>query len=217
MPSMEHSDQPPPRRTPGEIAAEQTAAAKADLRARLLSARAAALDTDRRAADATGLCRQVMALPELATADTVAAYTSIGSEPPTGELLPALRAAGLRVLLPVLRPDSDLDWAAYTGPASLSRGPRGLREPAGPRLGREAVARAQVILVPALAVDVRGVRLGRGGGSYDRALARVPAGWFIAALLYDGEVLRQVPAEPYDRPVTAAVTPTQLHRFPVDR
>jgi 5-formyltetrahydrofolate cyclo-ligase len=80
-------------------------------------------------------------------------------------------------------------------------------------LGRDAVATADVVLVPGLAVDRTAMRLGRGGGSYDRALGRVPVGTFVCTLLYDGEVLDEVPAEPHDRPVTAVVTPSGLTRL----
>ena len=127
-------------------------------------------------------------------AATVAAYVSVGQEPGTGPLLDLLAAAGKRVILPVLLPDNDLDWAAYDGPDSLVAAGRGLLEPAGRRLGPEAVATADVVLAPALAVDRTGMRLGRGGGSYDRALGHVPVGTFVCALLYDGELLDRVPA-----------------------
>ena len=125
------------------------------------------------------------------------------ASPAPAPLLDALRAAGKRVLLPVLLPDLDLDWAAYAGPARRWR-PRGcgLLEPVGPRLGVDAVATADVVLVPGLAVSADGDRLGRGGGSYDRALARVPVGTFTCVLLYDDEVGVDVPVEPHDRPVT---------------
>jgi 5-formyltetrahydrofolate cyclo-ligase len=112
------------------------------------------------------------------------------------------------VLVPVLREDLDLDWAIYETREQLSPGARGLRVPDGPRLGVAAVADADVVLVPALAVGDDGARLGRGGGSYDRALARVPAGRPRTALLYDGELLPGVPAEPHDQRVTGVVTPS---------
>jgi 5-formyltetrahydrofolate cyclo-ligase len=162
--------------------------------------------------DAAALARHLLDCPEVRRAATVAAYVSIGQEPGTGPLLELLAAAGKRVVLPVLLPDNDLDWAAYTGPQDLVAAGRGLLEPAGPRLGPEAVATADVVLVPALAVDRGGMRLGRGGGSYDRALGRVPVGTFVCALLYDGEVLDEVPREPHDRPVTAVATPSGVTR-----
>ncbi|MEU6330878.1 5-formyltetrahydrofolate cyclo-ligase [Streptomyces sp. NPDC047049] len=147
---------------------------------------------------------------------TVAAYVSIGGEPSTRALLDRLRAAGVRVLLPVLLPDNDLDWALYEGAERLVRAGRGLLEPDGDRLGPEAVTRADVVLLPGLAVDHGGLRLGRGGGSYDRVLARLEragARASLVVLLYDAEVLAEVPAEPHDRHVHAAVTPSAVHRF----
>jgi 5-formyltetrahydrofolate cyclo-ligase len=137
---------------------------------------------------------------------TVAAYVSVGREPGTGLLLEALHAAGKRVLLPVLRADNDLDWAVFTG--ALEPASRGLLEPTGQRLGIEAVAGADVVLVPGLAASTDGDRLGRGGGSYDRALARVGAGVPIGVLLHDDEASLVVPTEVHDRRVTHVVTPT---------
>ena len=139
-------------------------------------------------------------------AATVAAYVSVGSEPGTGLLLDALLDAGKRVVVPVLRPDNDLDWAAYTGPTSIRKAVRGLLEPAGARLGVDAVRTADVVLVPGLAASASGDRLGRGGGSYDRALARVEAGTPVAVVLYDDEVGLAVPTDPHDVRVGFALT-----------
>ncbi len=162
---------------------------------------------------ARALATELTQLPEVRRAATVAAYVSIGSEPGTGPLLAALSAAGKRVILPVLLPDGDLDWAAYDGDESLAPARLGLLEPVGPRLGVDAVATADVVLVPGLAVSPTGLRLGRGGGSYDRALGRVPVGTFTCCLLLDHEVGLDVPVEPHDRPVTAVATPTGVVRF----
>ena len=147
-----------------------------------------------------------MDAPEVRRAATVAAYVSVSSEPGTGPLLEPLRAAGKRVILPLLQPDNDLDWAAYDGPESLHTARRGLLEPAGRPLGPDALATADVVLVPGLAVGRDGTRLGRGGGSYDRALARVPVGTFVCVLLNSEEVLDTVPRDDHDRPVTAVAT-----------
>lgn len=141
---------------------------------------------------------------------SVAGYVPVGSEPGAGAALPeALREARIELLLPLFRANRELDWARYTGPDSLVAGPRGLREPppdAG--LGLDAVASVELIVVPALAVGLDGGRLGRGAGCYDRALARVPAGVPIVALVYDDDIMTGVPTEPHDRPVTDVVTPT---------
>ncbi|MFJ6790927.1 5-formyltetrahydrofolate cyclo-ligase [Streptomyces angustmyceticus] len=176
------------------------------------------------AATGEALARRTLELDELAGPvptgaggpPTVAAYVSIGGEPSTRALLDRLRDAGVRVLLPVLLADNDLDWAPYEGAERLVRAGRGLLEPDGPRLGPEAVTGADVVLLPGLAVDRGGLRLGRGGGSYDRVLARLEragARASLVVLLYDAEVLAEVPAEPHDRRVHAAVTPSAVHRF----
>lgn len=136
---------------------------------------------------------------------TVAAYAPVGTEP-GGNLTQALSDAGHSVLLPVVRKDLDLDWAMFTGAWHTTA--RGLSEPDSESLGLRAVTRARVLVVPGLAVGVDGARLGRGGGCYDRALARVAPGVPVIALLHDGEFPRSVPSEAHDRPVTAVVTPS---------
>lgn len=161
---------------------------------------------------ARAIAGHLLATTEVRRAATVAAYASVGNEPGTTAVLETLLEAGRRVILPVLMPGGDLDWAVFHG--DLMPAGRGLLEPAGPRLGPDAVATADVVLTPGLAVDQSGMRLGRGGGSYDRALARVPVGTFTCALLYDEEVLDAVPADDHDRRVVAAATPRRLIRFP---
>jgi 5-formyltetrahydrofolate cyclo-ligase len=103
-------------------------------------------------------------------------------------------------------PDLDLDWAVYDGPAALAPAARGLYEPTGPRLGRDAIRTADVVLVPGLGVSPAGERLGQGGGCYDRVLPRVPAGTPVAVVLFDDEVGVAVPAEPHDVRVGFALT-----------
>jgi 5-formyltetrahydrofolate cyclo-ligase len=149
----------------------------------------------------------VLELPEVAAAGTIAAYYSVGSEPDTHGLIFALWKRGSYVILPVLLPDGDLDWASYEGPDSLAPGPRGLLHPTEPVRGTGTVARADIVLVPALAVDVNGYRLGRGGGSYDRVLARVGPRVPAIALLYDDELLPAVPTEPHDQRVSHVARP----------
>jgi 5-formyltetrahydrofolate cyclo-ligase len=166
---------------------------------------------------ARAITAHVLAAPDVRRAATVAAYVSIGTEPGTTALLESLTqpdtGVGKRVILPVVQPDLDLDWSVYHGPTSLAPARMGLLEPAGPRLGVEAIATADVVLVPGLAVSRTGDRMGRGGGCYDRVLARVPVGTPVWVLLYDDEVGLDVPVEPHDRKVTGAVTPSGLVRF----
>ena len=156
---------------------------------------------------------QLLAATEVRRAATVAAYVSVGTEPGTGPLLDRLLELGRRVIVPVVLPDLDLDWAVYDGPEHLVRARRGLLEPAGPRLGVDAVATADAVLTPGLAVDRTGMRLGQGGGCYDRALGRVPVGTFTCTLLYDDELVGRVPVDSHDRPVTAVATPSGVTRL----
>jgi 5-formyltetrahydrofolate cyclo-ligase len=181
---------------------------KGTLRRRQVAARAAMPDSIRN--EGGRLIRDhVLEMPEVTSAGTVAAYYSVGTEPDTRGLIFALWKRGSYVVLPVLLPDGDLDWASYEGPESLAPGPRGVLQPVEPVRGTGTVARADVVVVPALAVDVHGRRLGRGGGSYDRALARVGPQVPTIALLYDSELLPSVPAEEHDRSVRAVARPEQ--------
>ncbi|GAA0471648.1 5-formyltetrahydrofolate cyclo-ligase [Streptomyces stramineus] len=188
---------------------------KAGLRQGLLAVRSGLTPGDVETAG-RALARRALELPELAGAGTVAAYVSVGREPGTRALLDALRSRSVRVLLPVLMADNDLDWGVYRGAAHLVKAGRGLLEPDGERLGPDAVTGADAVLLPGLAVDGRGMRLGRGGGSYDRVLARLDRAGAAPArvvLLYDNEVVARVPEEPHDHPVHAVVTPGGVRRF----
>ncbi|MGW6459167.1 5-formyltetrahydrofolate cyclo-ligase [Streptomyces sp. NPDC055078] len=188
---------------------------KRALRSRLLGARRLLSSEDVRNASVV-LSRHALDLPELTGAATVAAYVSVGREPGTRALLDALLTRGVRVLLPVLLADNDLDWGVYRGAGRLVPAGRGLLEPDGERLGVNAVLEADAVLLPGLAVDRRGMRLGRGGGSYDRVLARLAAAGAepaLVVLLYGNEVVARVPEEPHDHPVHAVVTPEGVRRF----
>jgi len=190
-------------------------AQKAELRAELLRARRGLTPDERKAASAA-LRKRVREMPELANGGTAAAYMSMGSEPGTRGIVEDMLEAGIRLLLPVLRSDNDLDWAEYQGHSRLERTQRGLLEPTGERLGPQAISQARTILLPGLAVDSSGVRLGRGGGSYDRVLNRLketsshPS---LVVLLYEHEVIDAVPRERHDHCVHAAVTPSAVRRF----
>ena len=188
-------------------------ATKSALRTQLLAVRRT-LTAEQRAAAGRSIRDAVLGLPETEMAGTVAAYYSVGTEPDSRGLIFALWKRGTYVLLPLLRPDGDLDWASYEGPESLAPGPRGLLEPAEPPRGVTAITSADLIIVPAVAVDRTGSRLGRGGGSFDRALARVGQAVLTVALLYDRELVGQVPVDGHDVPVRAAALPGQgITRF----
>ena len=197
----------PARKAPApEAPAPKALAEKAELRQRLLAARAA-MTPDERNAAARRIRDAVLALPETGMAGTVAAYYSVGTEPDTRGLVYALWKRGSYVLLPLLRPGGELDWASYEGPESLAPARHGLLEPTAPGRGEDAIGRVSLVIVPALAVDTSGTRLGRGRGCYDRALARVPPAVPAIALLYDGELVGSLPAEPHDQQVSMVAQP----------
>jgi 5-formyltetrahydrofolate cyclo-ligase len=177
---------------------------KRAMRSRLLAARAAMPEADRTAL-AAAVTARVLDLPEVAEASVVAAYVGAGTELPTLPLVSALATRGVTVLLPVLLDDDGLAWGAYDG--TLVEGRRGLLEPPA----RDAsLGSADVVVVPGVAYDLSGRRLGRGGGSYDRALATVTAP--AVGLALDEEVVDEVPVEPHDRRVDVVVTPTRVVR-----
>lgn len=180
-------------------------ATKAELRAAILAARRD-LPQAVRDAEARRLCDH---LPEVvrSRATTVCAYLPVGTEPGSAELVARLDTLCETVLLPVVAGDhAPLLWGRYT-PGSLVPGRFGLREPAPPRLPPEAVARAGLILVPALAVDRHGVRLGRGGGFYDRSLPLRTPGTPVVAVVRECEVVAALPRDAHDVRMTHALTP----------
>ena len=181
---------------------------KTELRVTILAARRA-LPPHEHDADAHALVTHLDTL--VSGTETVCAYVPVGSEPGSTELVDSLYRRGVRVLLPVARHDTagvplPLRWGEYR-PTGLVDARFGLREPAPPWLGADAIAEASTILVPALAVDRAGTRLGRGAGFYDRTLRLAAPGARIVAVVRDDELLDEMPAEPHDVPMTHALTP----------
>jgi len=132
----------------------------------------------------------------------VSCFVGVGDEPDTRPLLSALSDRGIEVLLPITLEDFTLEWAVYTGEDALAQAGYGLREPTGERLGPAALSTVDVVVVPALAVDGAGRRLGQGAGCYDRALAHVAAETPVLAVVYPSERLTEaLPEEPHDRRV----------------
>ena len=158
-------------------------------------------------AEAESLLRAVRELVEQRGAGTVAAYVPVGPEPGSAQLPHVLHEAGCAVLLPIVNGRQPLDWARYTGPESLREARMGLLEPAGERLGHTAISAADLVFVPALGVDRRGVRLGRGAGYYDRSLPRTAARVELVAVVRDEEFVHELPGEDHDVRMTAVLTP----------
>jgi 5-formyltetrahydrofolate cyclo-ligase len=183
-------------------------AGKTALRERLLAARRRVAD-DVRAAEARSLTKHLDAA--VSSDSTVCAYVPVGAEPGSIEMLDLLLRRAARVLLPVARTTSDdspvaLQWGEYR-PGQLVAARFGLLEPAEPWLPATTLAEAAVVLVPALAVDRAGVRLGRGRGFYDRTLVYRDPRARLIAVIRDEELLDELPHEPHDVPMTHALTP----------
>jgi len=185
--------------------------AKQTLRAAIRASRT--IRSPRVQADAAAhLAHVVAAIPDVAEASCVALYASRPGEPGTLPLIELLVSKGKRVLLPVLGPTLQRGWAEFSGADDLlERAPGRPPEPGGEDLGAEALAAADVVLAPALAVDTSGNRLGNGGGWYDRALEHARNDVPVIALvhaeeIYDGEEY-PLPVEPHDRRVDAVATP----------
>ena len=139
----------------------------------------------------------------------VAAYVSTNAEPETGALLDALRDRGARVLLPVLGPGLARCWGEYTRREDLAHhAPGRPLEPSGEVLEPTALAEADAIIAPALAVDRFGYRLGQGGGWYDRALQHRRPGVPVFAMVHEAELVRHppLPRAGHDIPVDAVIT-----------
>jgi 5-formyltetrahydrofolate cyclo-ligase len=183
---------------------DDVAAVKAALRARFLARRAARPSGERAAAAAAVTAALLRGLADVRT---LAAFVPDPTEPGAGRLPAAYTQLRARVLLPVVPADGrELGWAVDTG--RLAPGRFGLMEPVGPRLGPTALGAAQVVVVPAVAVSRSGVRLGRGGGYYDRALRHARPEARLVALVFDDELVDDLPSEPHDQRVTAVVTPS---------
>jgi 5-formyltetrahydrofolate cyclo-ligase len=190
---------------------------KAALRKQLLAARRSVTD-DTRADEARSMNAHVGAA--ISSGSTVCAYAPVGAEPGSIEMLDVLLHRAVRVLLPVARTAANntpqaLQWGEYR-PGRLVAAPFGLLEPAQPWLPARTLADASVVLVPALAVDRRGVRLGRGRGFYDRSLVHRGPQARLIAVIRDEELVDELPCEPHDVRMTHALTP-KLGLIALDR
>ncbi|WP_307219988.1 5-formyltetrahydrofolate cyclo-ligase [Microbacterium sp. SORGH_AS_0888] len=186
--------------------------AKRALRADLRERRRAMSERAREAA-AAGVTQQLNALVESLEARSVSCYLSTGAEPDTREFVRGAVARGIRVLLPVTRVDGLLDWAVATADDELTEGLLGLPEPTGDLLGPIAVNDVDLMIIPAAAVDRTGMRLGWGRGYFDKTIGSMERCPPVYAVVFESEVLDDVPAEPHDQPVTGVVTPTHTTRL----
>jgi 5-formyltetrahydrofolate cyclo-ligase len=192
-------------------AADDAPMTKRGLRRTVLDARRG-ITAEARQRDGVGFAERLAGLRVLpAEGGTVTAYLARDDEPDTRPLIAMLLSRGTTVLLPVLLPDRDLAWAPYD-PATVRTSELGISEPAVPLLGPDRIVEVDALVCPALAVDVTGHRLGRGGGSYDRVLSRFARPESVIALVYDTEIVDRLPTDDHDERVGWLVTPTRVVR-----
>ena len=176
--------------------------AKKLLRAQLSAAR---LNLSRHPDNAAGLERNLLKLAHHVGAKIVAAFLPFGTEPNIFQFVTGAAGHGIRLIMPVSNTDGTLKWIHYTGESAP--GIFGFEEPVGPSAH---LSDAHLILIPASAVDTRGNRLGKGKGFYDIALADPAITAPVAAVVYESEVLAEIPIEDHDQPVAFVVTPARL-------
>lgn len=185
---------------------------KENLRRSIREARSR-MSEKRRAALGEELALVALSIADVQRADTVALYVNRPSEPPTLGLIEFLAGRNQRVLLPKLGENLARDWAYYASSEDLQvRAPGRPPEPSGPGLGADAIGMADVVILPALAVDTTGARLGQGGGWYDRSIAAVSPGVPVFAVVYDEEIFDAtedpLPQQEHDRLVDGVITPS---------
>lgn len=179
-------------------------ALRADLRERrqLLSPQA------REVAEA-GIKAQLDALVESLGVRSMSCFLSTTTEPGTRAFVTDAAARGIRILLPVTRADGLLDWAVATPDGDIAEGLFGLPEPVGELLGPIAVDDVDLLVIPAAAVDRSGMRLGWGRGFFDKTLGSMERCPPVYAVVFDSEIVDEVPSDVHDQRVTGIVTPTR--------
>ena len=186
------------------------AQAKKQLRARVRAQRRA-LPPEVLAADSRAITERLLALPEIEGAGSVFCYVSLPGEVETRPLIGTLLSRGREVLVPRCRAGGEMDLVPISSLDDLAPGAYGIPEP-GPDLPA-AGHLPDAAVIPALAFDRQGMRLGQGGGYYDRFLARFSG--FAAGVCQEMFLLDALPAEAHDRPMTCVVTPTEVLRWEV--
>lgn len=156
-----------------------------------------------------GVTAQLDALVDRLGARSISCFLSTPTEPGTHAFVAAAVARGIRVLLPITREDGLLDWTVATPDTEITEGMFGLPEPVGEVLGPIAVNDVDLLVIPAAAVDRNGMRLGWGRGYYDKTLGSMEKCPPVYAVIFDSELLDDVPRDVHDQPVTGVVTPTR--------
>jgi 5-formyltetrahydrofolate cyclo-ligase len=158
---------------------------------------------------AEGIHVQLDALVARVGARSISCFLSIPTEPGTREFVASAVARGIRVLLPITRADGLLDWSVAKPDGDIIEGRFGLPEPVGDVLGPIAVNDVDLLIIPAAAVDRSGMRLGWGRGYFDKTIGSMEKCPPVYAVVFDSEILDEVPRDIHDQAVTGVVTPTQ--------
>jgi 5-formyltetrahydrofolate cyclo-ligase len=190
----------------GDIAHQKRA-----LRAELRERRRTMPSSEREHANAA-ITAQLVSLTEQLGVDYVAAYLSTPDEPATRDYLRWACEHGIRVLLPVSRPDGLLDWAPYDG-KDEDEDLLGMPTPTSDLLGPIAINDVDLILVPAATIDRTGMRMGWGRGYFDKTLGSMEKCPPVYAVIFDSELVDAVPSEVHDQRVDGAVTPRSIIAF----
>ncbi|GAA4751637.1 5-formyltetrahydrofolate cyclo-ligase [Amnibacterium soli] len=188
--------------------APQKRALRAELRERRHN-----LTRDERSAASDGITEQLVALTRATGAKQVSCYLSAVDEPNTRPFANWARAEGIRVLFPISRTDGLLDWTTATDEEEETLGIAGVPEPLGELLGPIAINDVDLIVVPAASVDRTGMRLGWGRGYYDKTLGSMERCPPVYAVIFDSELVDEVPRERHDQAVDGVVTPTRTVEF----
>ncbi|WP_295012210.1 5-formyltetrahydrofolate cyclo-ligase [uncultured Microbacterium sp.] len=194
---------------PGDIDHEKRA-----LRAELRERRSL-LSAQQREAAEVELTARLDALVEAFDARSISCFLSTTSEPPTRAFIRGAVARGIRVLLPITREDGLLDWAVAGSEDDVTLGLHDLPEPTGEILNPLALDEVDLLLVPAAAVDRTGMRMGWGRGYFDRTLGSMQKCPPAYAVVFDSEIVDELPRDVHDQPVTGAVTPSRTVVFPL--
>lgn len=185
----------------------ETATVKAALRTSARSARAGMDEVERRRASAAA-AERLLGLPEVRQARTVLLYAPYGDEADPTSIVQRLVARRVRTLFPRVRGE-DLELVEVTDLLTLQLGYRGIREPVGPPIDPEVV---DVAVIPGIAFDVLGGRLGQGGGHYDRLLPFLDVDCDRIGFCFSCQVVPFVPSDPHDEPVDLVVTQRAVYR-----
>jgi 5-formyltetrahydrofolate cyclo-ligase len=184
---------------------------KRALRAELRERRRNLPSAERQSATA-GFTANLQSLVVDLSARSISCYLSGPTEPDTRPFLSWAEANGIRVLFPVSRDDGLLDWTVGEGQSEV-QGLAGAPEPTGELLGPIAINDVDLIIVPAAAIDTTGLRMGWGRGYFDKTLGSMEKCPPVYAVVYDTELVDEVPREVHDQPVNGVVTPTRIVVF----